>query len=233
MRRATIAGGSAASRRPGESGVTLIELLVVIIIMSIVSTMLIVTWVSLTNSYAHTTRSSDARDFARQAASRMERELRDAEAQVASGKYKGLPAVLWASANKIEFVTTFNRVGNDAPSAIPVAVMYYLDNGSLYMKRDADDDGSWDAGQRVVVPYMVNGSVPSGGSTPVFSYTYVEADGTFTSAKPTDDTTSLSLDQRARIISVTYELLVDLNPGHSPTHMNLTGTAQLRNQRRF
>jgi hypothetical protein len=152
---------------------------------------------------------------------------------VATGKYKGLPAVLWASANKIEFVTTFNNVGNDAPNAVPVAVMYYLDNGSLYMKRDADDNGSWDAAQRVVVPYMVNGSVPKDGSTPVFSYTYVAGDGTFISVEPTDDTASLPLDQRARIISVTYTLLVDLNPGHSPTHMNLTGTAQLRNQRRF
>jgi prepilin-type N-terminal cleavage/methylation domain-containing protein len=234
---AASAQGVTAGRRPGGArGVTLVELLVVIAILSVVSAMLVFTWIGLSNSFAGTTRSSDARDFARQAASRMERELRDAEAQLTTGHYMGLPAVLWASANQITFVTTFNDAGNDVPEANPLAVMYYVDvdKGTLYMKRDANDDGQWDSAKaRALVRYVVNGSVGASGATPVFSYTYIGDDGTFVTARPTDDAASLSAYERGRIVSVTFTLLVDLNPGHSPTHMTLTSTAQLRNQRQF
>ena len=224
------AGPVTVGSRGSEGGVTLIELLIVLIIMSIVSTMLIATWVTLSNSYAFTTRSSHARDFARQAASHIERELRDAEAQVAVGlHYQGLPPVLWASANKIEFVTTFNNAGNDNPSAKPLAVQYYLQGGALYMRRDANDDGLWDAQPRNVVPNVVNSSV----GTPIFSYTYIDVDGNFVTAHPVSDAAGLSLADRARIISISFTLLVDINPGHAPTYINLTTTAQLRNQRRF
>jgi len=222
-------------RRPaGGKGITLIELLIAIVILAIVSGMLIATWIALSDSFASTTRSSDARDYARQAASRMERELRDAEAQLTTGHYQGLPAVLWASDNKIIFVTTFNDEGNDVPNANPLAVMYYVDDGTLYMKRDANDDGAWDSSTaRPLVPHLVNGSVGASGATPIFSYTYIGENGAFMKALPTDDTTSLPAYERGRIVSVTFTLLVDLNPGRSPTHMTLTSTAQLRNQRQF
>jgi prepilin-type N-terminal cleavage/methylation domain-containing protein len=219
-------------RTVGQRGLTLLELLIAMTIMAVLSTMLIATWVALAGSFAHTTRSSDARDYARQAASRMERELRDAEAQVTTGPYKGRPAVLWASANEITFVTTFNRSGNDAPNAIPVAVRYYLDNGTLYMQRDSQNVGAWGAA-RTVVPHVVNGSVGASGSTPVFSYTYVADDGSFVTARPADDSASLTEALRARIVSVSFTLLVDMNPGHSPAPMTLITTAQLRNQRWF
>jgi len=218
----------------GERGMTLVELLVVRVIMSSVGTMLVATWISLSNSYAFTTTSSDARDFARLAASRMEREFRDAEAQVTTGHYQGLPAVLWASANKITLVTTFNNAGNDDPVAKPLAIEYYLQDGSLYRQQDANDNGKWDTAPRVVIPNVVNASVPKGGGgTPIFSYTYVTDDGAFVTVNPVDDGTNLSLAQRARIVSVTINLLVDLNPDHAPTYMHITTTAQLRNQRRF
>jgi prepilin-type N-terminal cleavage/methylation domain-containing protein len=232
--RTAVLSQSGRRRTVGGRGVTLVELLIVMVILSVVSGMLIFTWAALSKSYANTTRSSDARDLARQAASRMEREIRDAEGQLTTGLYQGLPAVLWASANKITFVTTFNDAGNDVPEARPLAVMYYLQNGTLYMKRDANDDGQWDSAQaRSLVPFVVNSSVGPSGSTPVFSYTYIGEDGSFVTASPTDDTASLSELQRARIVSVTFTLLVDLNPGHSPAPMTLTTTAQLRNQRRF
>lgn len=111
------------------------------------------------------------------------------------------------------------------------------------MSRDANDDGRWDNARPISqVPYVVNGSVqpspsptatptptPTGG-TPVFSYTYINDESAFVTVQPTDDLGELL---RARIVSVTFTLLVDLNPGHSPTHMTFTTTAQLRNQREF
>jgi len=226
--------GVTVGRRPGGArGVTLIELVVVVAILSVVGGMLVFTWIALSNSFANTTRSSDARDSARLAMSRMERELRDAEAQVTTGHYKGLPAVLWASANQVTIVTTFNDAGNDVPEAKPLAVNYYLRQGTLYMQRDANDDGTWDSAPRSLVPNMVNSSVGASGATPVFSYTYIGDDGKYETANPTDDASNLSAYERGRIVSVTIMLLADLNPGHSPTHVTLRTTAQLRNQRQF
>jgi prepilin-type N-terminal cleavage/methylation domain-containing protein len=221
-----------ARRSAGGSGLTLVELLVVMSILSVVSAMLIFTWIALADSFSNTTRSSDARDLARQAASRMEREIRDAEAQITTGPYAGKPAILEAFANKIVFVTTFNDAGNDVPNAQPLAVCYFLQDGTLYMKRDADDDGVWDTTTpRTLVPYVVNASTGASGSTPVFSYAYIDEDGNFVTPPLTN--VNLSEYVRGRIVSVTFTLLVDLNPGHMPTHMTFTTTAQLRNQRRF
>jgi prepilin-type N-terminal cleavage/methylation domain-containing protein len=221
-------------RKLNERGVTLAELLVVIAIMSVVGTMLVVTWVSLSNSFASTTRSSDARDYARQAASRMEREIRDAEAQLTTGNYMGSPAILWASANQIIFVTTFNDAGNDLPSAKPLAIKYFLESGTLYMQRDANDDGHWDTARPISsVPNVVNGSVGPSGSTPVFGYTYVNDNGDSIAVHPTDDAQSLPETLRARITSVSFTLIVDANLGHPPAATTITTTAQLRNQRQF
>jgi prepilin-type N-terminal cleavage/methylation domain-containing protein len=217
-----------------ERGVTLIELLVVIAIMAVVGTMLVITWVALSNSFASTTRGSDARDLARQAASRMVREIRDAEAQLSTGHYAGQPAILWASADKLVFVTTFNDAGNDLPEAKPLAIMYFLQNGSLYMQRDANDDGNWDTARPIsCVPNLVNGSVGPSGGTPVFDYTYILDGGTPVTVHPTDDA-PLSEAQRARIISVSFTLIVDQDPGHSPSEATtISTTAQLRNQQQL
>jgi type II secretory pathway pseudopilin PulG len=224
----------ATSGTQRRAGITLVELLVTMTIMSLVVAMLIVIWIALGDSFTNTAQGSNARDYARLAASRMGRELRDAEAQLTTGRYTGLPAVLWASANKIIFVTTFNDSGNDLPNAKPLAIMYYLESGTLYMKRDTNDDGQWDAAKPTsLVPYMVNGSVGSGGGTPVFSYTCVADDGSYTAVRPSGDLTSLPEAQRDRIISVTFTLLVDENPKRPPTHTTVVSTAQLRNQRWF
>jgi hypothetical protein len=36
-----------------------------------------------------------------------------------------------------------------------------------------------------------------------------------------------------RILTVEIHILADVNPGHSPTYMDLISTAQPRNQRQF
>jgi type II secretory pathway pseudopilin PulG len=226
----------------GQGGITLVELLVTITILAIVGAMLTFTWVAMSSSFAHTTRSSDSRDYARQAMSRMEREIRDAEAQLTTGHYQGLPAILWASANRIMFVTTFNNEGNDVPDAQPLAIVYYLEDGTLYMKRDANDDGAWDGARTLsAVHDVVNASVGASGSTPTFSYTYLDGsgdlvvarDGDFIVLDPDSGEKGLPEGLRARIVSVTFSLLVDDNPRHPPAAVTLTTTAQVRNQRRF
>ena len=68
-------------RTDRQAGLTLIELLIVIIIGSVISGALLMTWFSLNDSYSFTTRSSEAQDFARDTVARMGREIRDAEGE--------------------------------------------------------------------------------------------------------------------------------------------------------
>jgi len=60
-----------------ESGITLVELVVVMSIMTVLSAMVIASWASLQKSYSFTTRSDRQREIARDATSRLTREIRD------------------------------------------------------------------------------------------------------------------------------------------------------------
>ena len=72
-------GRRAARRLRDQRGITLIELLISMMIASIISSMLLVSWFALQSSYYYSINSNNARDKGRQALSRLEREVRDAE----------------------------------------------------------------------------------------------------------------------------------------------------------
>jgi type II secretory pathway component PulJ len=219
-------------RRPPrgrESGITLMELLVVMVIGSIVSGLLVLTWISLTQAYSHTTRSSESRDDARQAVARLSREIRDAEAT------GGLSAVTSASDRIIEFTTTFNIEGNTGPSPTPVLTRYEyrINSGTgeqtLHRLRNFTGDAPpWERDDLVIshlVNYTKSGElrVP-----PVPPFQYGSMDSitrqiTF-SANPT---------LMASIKMVRIHLLVDQNDGRAPAAMDLQATVQLRNQPQY
>src|SRR5450756_1943873 len=64
----------------GQKGLTLVELLIGIIIAGILTTMILMGWFSLQNSYSMSSQSTKQREAARDAMSRIVRELRDAQA---------------------------------------------------------------------------------------------------------------------------------------------------------
>ena len=73
---------------------------------------------------------------------------------------------------------------------------------------------------------VVNDKVPSTGSpTPLFRYSYYRDDGVLV-----QDTTVLGAANRRKVVSVQFNLLVDLNPARSPIYTEFQTTAQLRNQ---
>lgn len=243
---------SQARRRCAQQGMTLIELLISMAIMGVVSAMLLVTWFALSNSYSYTVKSGESRDDARQAMSRMAREIRDAQFNDGTTR----PAVYRASPRTIILYSTFNKQGNEDPNQAPRLVMYRLyAGGELWRFSDANGDGvigsvsygsasdpnpgGWPGantntstaerqngeGAMLICAHVVNDAEPSTSNpTPLFQYASFNASGNVDLENIETSSTA-----RANVMSVQLHLLVDLNPGHSPTYMDLASSAQLRN----
>jgi prepilin-type N-terminal cleavage/methylation domain-containing protein len=229
-----------------QSGLTLLELLISLIIASIVSTMIFMSWFSLNNSYSYSVHSNKARDIARLAMAHMEREIRAAEAVSSSTE----PGVVRSRGFWVLITTTFNTSGNSDPTMAPHLVMYRLyQDHSLWRFEDRNgngvianvdvnvstDDTNFNTneqtngeGAQLVCRNVVNYIVPSGSETPLFEYSYYDDDGVLQLQPYVYGTAN-----RERIIAVQIHLLVDLNPRRSPTFADLLTTAQLRNQRVF
>lgn len=211
-------------RHRHESGLSLIELLIAMTILAVVTTMILMSWFALQRSYASTMKSDQARVDAREAATRMVMEIRAAQALPGTAVLAGGWMDTTNNREWIDFWTTFNhpdellltryeyRWGTDAKGAV---------TGSIYRIVDV---GSADEQERLVVSNVVNGS-----ANPVFRYLSVDAYGT-PSASATIPTSQALL---ARVSAVEIHLMVDLNPGKSPSYMDIRTTAQLRNQRQF
>lgn len=211
---------------------TLTELLVAASIGVLLSTMLVGIWIALSGSYAYSTRSGESRDLARQALSRLAREIRDAEA------LPGHDVIRSATPTEIRFTTTFNEAGNTSDIE-PVLTRYWLDasDGTLHRQRDTDRDGlflhggSVDPGDRqeVVVRHVLNGRV-SPGTAPggIFGYTWLDAAGQSLSAGP--DAAPDSEFAAELIVGVDINLVLDLNPGRAPEPARFATMVDLRNQ---
>ena len=206
--------------RESQSGVSLVELLVGMIILSIVTTMIIMSWTSLQNSYSSTVTGAEARNTARDAMERMRREIRDIQPPV--GETGGITQ---AGANEIRFTTAFNDPGTNGTGRILLTRYFYTYDGTkapdqwcLSRQRDTDNDGSLaDDPTMVIARNVVNGVVPNAGSpTPVFRYFGVDG------ATTTDIT---------KIATVQIRIISDLNPNHSPAYFDLKTTVQPRNLR--
>ncbi len=205
-------------RREGQSGLTLVELLIAMSIMAVISTMVLVVWFSLQDSYAFTTRSDKQREFARDAAARMAREIRDIQAQV------GFSAVVEASPSKFAFYSAFN-LPNQLPVDKPRATIYTYESATktIWRQRDKSADANQTAEDEPKVAVATN--VVNSPSTPVF--TYLVYDG-FGNQVPVTTVTGSAMQS---ILSVEIHVITDLNPGKSPNYFDLRTAAQPRNLR--
>lgn len=244
--------GTSVPPRDRQSGITLMELLIAMAIMSIISAMILVSWFALSRSYSYSVTSNKAREFARDGMARLEREIRDTQDNAATSDV----GLLRARVRTIAIETSFNVDGNEDPTSPPRLVVFRLyPDGEIWRFYDSDGDGrieldggaayldlsqdGWPAnpydadepdhvtdGKMLLVKNVVNDAVPSAGSpTPLFRYSYYESDGDLV-----QDTTVLGKDNRAKVVAVQINLLVDLNPAHSPVYTELQTTAHLRNQ---
>ena len=214
-------------RAQRQTGMTLVELLVAMIILSVLTTMIIGAWISLQSSYANSISSDRARETARDAMSRLRREIRDAQRQPAGQPLAGWPAIISAGPNEIRFSTAFNDPGSDGAGRI-LLTRYWYDGstGCIYRQRDTNVSGAFDGGDRtdVLARNIVNSVTPdTSNPTPLFRYSYVDGNG--------DLQTTTTMSDPTRILTVQIRILADLNPGHSPIYMELISTAQPRNLR--
>jgi prepilin-type N-terminal cleavage/methylation domain-containing protein len=213
---------SVQKRHRHEAGLTLVELLIAMSILAVVTTMVLMNWFALQRSYAYTMKNDQARVDAREAVTRMVMEIRSAQALPGKAVLAG--GGVDATSEWIDFWTTFNhpdellltryvyRWGTSATGVVTGSVYRMVDVGS--------------AGQR---EWLVVSNVINGAANPVFQYLSVDAYGN-PSALVAIPTSQALL---ARVSAVKIHLRVDLNPGKSPTYMDIKTTAQLRNQRQF
>jgi prepilin-type N-terminal cleavage/methylation domain-containing protein len=217
--------GSSSTGR-GQEGLTLVELLVAMTISVILGTMIVGTWWALQKSYAYSVRSNQARQTARDCMSRMVREIRDAQGQPAGQPFAGYPPIQYASANEITFTTAFNDPGQG--EVLLVRYWYDTSDGTIYRQRDTNQDGAFTSADRkdVMARFIVNDETPSASNpTALFTYTWVDSSGNTQISTSVSDTT--------RVRSVQIRIIADLNPGKSPTYMDLVSTVQPRNQRQI
>lgn len=224
----------------GQKGLTLVELLIGIIIAGILTTMILMGWFSLQNSYSMSSQSTKQREAARDAMSRIVRELRDAQA---TGTDNPLKLANW---NEVRFYTTFNDPGSGNAGVLRLTRYWYDEpNDQLIRQRDTNDNRRFSAAAggneysmsaldpedrvSVILSHVTNGA-PSecGDDGLLFRYVYYNSGILLTTDEESGplDATALTLVQAIRV-----RLLVDLVPGHTPTAYDLQSTAQLRNMR--
>jgi len=232
-----------------QRGMTLVELVVGMAIMTLLTAMILITWFALSQSYSYSIQSSEARDNARLALSRMAREIRDAENNASVSE----TAIQRARARWIQFYTTFNDPGNANSSTLPRLVMYRLyPDGELWRFEDLDGNNTianvnnsasdWPGanalsvgeqvngeGARLMCTHVVNDVVPSTSDpTPLFEYARFDDTGRLGLSHEVYGNT---LGNRPAIVAVQIHLLADVNPARSPVYADLQTTAQLRNSR--
>ena len=97
-----------------QSGMTLVEVLIGMVIMSVITVMILVTWFALSRSYSYSATSNKTRDHAREALARMEREIRDAQINPNTSE----TALVRARPLTVVVSTTFNMAGNSDPGMV-------------------------------------------------------------------------------------------------------------------
>jgi type II secretory pathway pseudopilin PulG len=213
-----------------QSGITLVELLVAMTILTVVTTMIIISWLALQSSYAQTTTANDSRSAARDALVRVSREIRTATA--APGSAAGTEVFTVAQPTEVDFYSSFNVTGQRADGTGTAALRLtkiYLSGTMPYQKlllvKDSNKNGTVGDGtdqQIILASNVVNNSIPSTSSptTAVFTYWYRDSNGILqpTPAVPNALHPEVTL---ASIVSVSVRLLVDTNLNHTPAAADL------------
>jgi len=219
----------------GPAGMTLIELLISMVVLGIITTMIVTVWIGLQSSYAQTSKASQAREAARDGVTRMTEEIRDAQALTTNGY-----AITGAEPFKIVFYSTYNQAGNNVVDSVPRQTAFVYDAsgsgavGTIYRVFDRNGNGVSDellqlaTYGRPIVENVVNWSQPDPvngtAHTSIFRYSFFDTDGVYKTVSPMTLSTVF-------IRAVQIRVQVDLNPGHSPTYIDIKTTAQPRNMR--
>jgi type II secretory pathway pseudopilin PulG len=210
---------------------TLVELLVSMTILFVVTTLIIVGWSSLQASYSSTIKGSEARDAARDAVSRMTREIRDMQPETSGGS-----PIVSASDDEITFYSAFNDAaaiddpGTNGLTHVALVRYWYAYDASsepaewcIYRQRDVNGDGSFTAAdpKLLVARNIVNGATLPGQSGPIPVFQYFDGGSANALSTPVSDVSAIS--------TIEIHVVADLNPEHTPTYFDLVTTIKPRN----
>jgi type II secretory pathway pseudopilin PulG len=208
---------------------TLVELIVAMSIMLVISTMIVISWISLSKAYSFTSRNDRQRDVANVAIARMAREIRDA--QQPAGSTSG--AFVKAYPNEIDFYSTFNMAGNSDPTMTPRLTRFILREtdpvehvGAIY-REIAGTGGSFAAADAVSTVLATDVVNPRQIGADLFTYSAIST----TTGQMYQSSGMATLVPPSRLQTVRILVLVDLNPGKSPNYMDISTTVEPRNVR--
>jgi len=206
-----------------QAGLTLVELLVTMVILSVLTSMILVTWFALQNSFTDQARANEARDISREAMSRMVREIRDASSP-------GIQAVVYAGQERVSFYTTFNDPGasDGGFGTLLLTTFEYKEGltngvGRIVRYRDVNATPLDLSDDRATV--IADRVLHYSGSPPIFSYWYFDANGSPSKVFPVPDS------RMQYIYAVEIDMVVDMNGDKPPAPVHLDSMAQIRNAR--
>ena len=247
--------------RPGvlgdraQSGISLIELLLSMVILSVITTMLIMSWISMQRAFAFTSADNKARATARDALTRVSSEIRAAQPPSdASITPFYLPATpipywsataAWCDGYDCTFYSAYNNplaysssgASGRGPATLNGTLLLtaiWLDTtgatlqkpqATLYWQRDTNMNGALDSGDRKMTLATDVVNTPTRMTSNPI-FTYNLYDAT-TGYSTTNTLTSLNV---ASVVSVQVDIVVDANISHTPRYIDLLTTVQLRNQ---
>lgn len=242
MPRPGVLGGRA------QSGISLIELLISMVILSVVTTMLIMSWMSMQRAFAFTSADNKARATARDALTRVSSEIRAAQppsdasitpfylAGTTPYVCDGYDCTFYSAYNNPLAYSSSGASGR-GPATLNGTLLLtaiWLDTSTsttqkpqatLYWQRDTNMNGALDSGDRKIILATDVVNTPTRmTSNPIFTYNLYDAT---TGYSTTNTLTSLNV---ASVVSVQVDIVVDANISHTPRYIDLLTTVQLRNQ---
>lgn len=227
---------SLSQKRARQAGFTLVELLVTLIILGIVSSMLVGTWISLQRSFAFSRANNTAASTGRDTLDRIASELRDAQPSVTSATTPfcvTLASPYVCDKWDCTFRTPYNNnnamlgSGIDGQQATILTSIYLDTSGTspqkkLKMWRDLNGDSINDAGDQTI--QLATNVVSSTLSVPrpIFQYVF-DTNGTYST---TDTLTSANA---KAVVAVNVEVVIDANLASKPLYVDFVSTVRPRN----
>ena len=228
---------AAGQKRAREAGFTLVEILVSMIIMAIVGTLLVNTWISLQRSFEFTQADNLAASTGRDAIDRVSSELRDAQpcATCTSTPFCVTNASYPCDNTHCTFYSPYNNkntylgTGTNGQGTAVLTSIYLDSSGTsaqkkLWLWRDLNGDGLNDAGDQTIL--LANNVVDSTLSAPRKIFQYVldtTGNGTYTTVD------SLNSTNVKAVVAVNIEVVIDANLNFRPTYVDFVSTVRPRN----
>jgi prepilin-type N-terminal cleavage/methylation domain-containing protein len=229
-------------KRRSQAGVSLIELLVSMIIMAVVTTMLVGTWLQLNRTAEFARADNTAGATGRDALDRVSAEIRDAQPLTTASTTPFIFTMTTPfvnDANDCVFYSAYNNAltssqsGTDGKAQLLPTAIWLDTSGTspqkkLYWQRDTNKNGVLDSGDRITLlaNNVVNSTISP--TKPIFTYVFYNKTTGFSSSTTLSNTVG-SANYVGSLVTVNIELVVDANLTHKPTYVDIVSTVRPRN----